>query len=220
MAERWGGTPLVVNGCCGNVHPTNHLNPEETWDTRGYRQMAAKLTETALHAAERLRPSPSAPLAWERTVLRLPLRTLAPEVLEEARRYLEIYPTPKFLDDERTQVDWDWVYAVTRLDLAATEARDPFCAYEVQALRLGDLALVALMGEPFVEAQLRLKLESPAPYTFVAHFCNGYAGYLPTAEAFARGGYETRTSNGSKWQPEALEQITDAALGLVRRLFA
>lgn len=219
MEERLGGTPLVINGCCGNVHHTNHLNPEQTWDPNNYRLMAERLTETATQVAERTEPAPGGPLAWERTVLRLPLRTLAPEVIEEARRYLEEYPEPKFLDEERTRVDWDWVYAVTRLDLAATEAGDPFCDYEIQAVRLGDLALVALMGEPFVQAQLRLKLESPAPYTFVAHFCNGYAGYIPTAEAFARGGYETRTSNGSKWQPEALEEITDSALGLVRKLF-
>ena len=219
MAERLGGVALVINGCCGNLHHTNHLNPEQTWDPDLYRLMAARLAETASAVAARLQPSPAAPLAWDRTVLRLPLRTLAPETIAEAEAYLATYPTPKFLDEAGTQVDWDWVYAAGTLDLAATEARDPFCDYEIQALRLGDLALVTLMGEPFVEAQLRLKLESPAPHTFVAHFCNGYAGYVPTAQAFERGGYETRTSNGSKWQPEALDQITDEAIGMVGRLF-
>ncbi len=220
MSKRLGGEALVVNGCCGNLHHTNHLDPEQTWDPDNYRLMASRLAETADSVAARLRPGPSAPLAWTRRVLRLPLRTLTPEVLAEAQAYLETYPTPKFLDEAHTQVDWDWVYAVGRLDLAATQAHDPLCDYEIQALRVGDLALVTLMGEPFVEGQLRLKLESPAPYTFVAHFCNGYAGYVPTAEAFARGGYETRTSNGSKWPPEALDQITAEATALVRGLFA
>jgi len=75
------------------------------------------------------------------------------------------------------------------------------------------------MGEPFVEAQLRIKLESPAPYTFVAHFCNGYVGYVPTLDAFSRGGYETRTANWSKLQPEALETIVNSAIELLEKLF-
>jgi hypothetical protein len=220
MREQVGGVPLVVNGCCGNVHHTNHLDPDQDWRWDGYREMAGKLMETTRRVLERVEPLPSTPLAWERTVLRLPLRTLTPEVIEAARRMVEAYPTPKFLDDEKTRVDWDWVYAVTTLDLQATEERDPFCDYEIQAFRLGDMALVTLMGEPFVEAQLRIKLASPAPYTLVAHFCNGYVGYVPTAEALRRGGYETRTANWSKFQPAALDQIVEAAVDLLHRLFA
>lgn len=220
VRERLGGEALVVNGCCGNVHHGNHLDPDESFDPAGAHLMAARLGETAMRVRERLEPQPALPLAWERTVLRLPLRTLTPEEIAEAREYLAAYPSPRFIDAERTQVDWDWVYAATRLELVAKQARDPLCDYEIQVLRLGDFALVALMGEPFVEGQLRLKLASPAPHTFVAHFCNGYAGYIPTAEAFARGGYETRTSSGSKFQPEALEQIVEAAAGLLHRLFS
>ena len=70
-----------------------------------------------------------------------------------------------------------------------------------------------------VEAQLRIKEKSPAPYTFVAHFCNGFAGYIPTAEAMKRGGYETRTCNSSKFQPQALKKIGDAAIEFLKKLF-
>lgn len=220
MRAQLGGVPLVVNGCCGNIHHTNHLDPSYTWTPDGHLVMAAKLAETAAVALARRESLEAVPLDWQRTVLRLPMRLLTAEVIDNARRYLETYPTPKFLDDEQTRVDWDWVYAVGTLDLHALQQHDPCRDYEIQAFRLGDFALVTLMGEPFVEAQLRIKRESPAPYTFVAHFCNGYAGYLPTAEAFTRGGYETRTGIGSHWQPEALEQVADTALGMVRRLFA
>jgi len=219
MGERLGGVPLVVNGCCGNIHHYNHIDPDYQQTDVSHREMAAKLTRTALEVAEGLQPLSSAPLAWERTVLRLPLRLLTPEVIADAQRIIDAYPTPKFLDEEKTRVDWDWIYAAATLDLKATQDKDPYCDYEIQAFRLGDFALVALMGEPFVEVQLRIKLESPAPYTFIAHFCNGYVGYVPTAEALERGGYETRTSNWSKFQPEALEQIGDAAIGLLKKLF-
>lgn len=215
MEAQHGGVALVVNGCCGNISPSNHLHPEHVWPQDGYQGMAMRLMETTGTALGRLAPLDAPALGWRQTHLRLPLRRPTPEVVAEARALLEQYPTPKFTDAAQTQVDWDWVYALGRLDLHDRVERDPFFDYEIQAFRLGDAAIVTLMGEPFVEVQLRIKLASPLPYTFVAHFCNGYAGYIPTEEAFRRGGYETRTSNGSKFQPDALEKIGDAAISLL-----
>jgi hypothetical protein len=105
------------------------------------------------------------------------------------------------------------------MDLRAFRAEQPYYDYEIQVFRLGNTALVAWVGKPFVEAQLHLKLHSPAAFTMVAHMPNGYVGYIPTPEALQRGGYETWTSNWSKFQPEALEQIGDAAIELVNGLF-
>ncbi|MEK9137478.1 MAG: hypothetical protein AAB393_10180, partial [Bacteroidota bacterium] len=124
---------------------------------------------------------------------------------------------PKWNDATKTSVDWDWVFAVMVLDLKKTQDRTMRQDYEIQAFRIGDFALATLMGEPFVEAQLGIKMSSPAPYTFVAHFCNGYAGYIPTRRAFKGGGYETRTGNSSKWQPDALEQIEKTAVRLLKQ---
>ena len=220
MGASHPGIPLVLNGCCGNISPWNHMDPTPAWQQHdGHRKMAAQLMETTETVLGRMETLDTTPLSWKRTLLPLPLRTLTPEVVDHARRYLETYPEPKFLDAEHTCVDWDWVYAVGQLDLYAYEQQHTTCDYEIQVFRIGDAALVTLKGEPFVEAQLRIKQESPAPYTFVAHFCNGYAGYIPTAQAFKNGGYETWTSNGSKFQPEALEQIADAALKLLKELF-
>lgn len=219
VGEKLGGIPLVVNGCCGNIHHADHIDPEEAWVKRGHRGMAAMLTDTAMKVVEQAEPLAPAPIAWASTKLRLPLRLLTPQVIADAQHLLDQYPQPKFLDEAQTRVDWDWVYAAATLDLKATQDEDPFCDYEIQAFRIGNLALVTLMGEPFVEVQLRIKMASPAKYTFVAHFCNGYVGYIPTAEALQRGGYETWTANWSKFQPEALEQIGDAAIALLHKLF-
>jgi hypothetical protein len=210
------GVPLVINGCCGNVHHNNHVDPHAMHD---HRRMGEMLAETARRALERAEPTGSTALDFRRKVLRLPLRRLKQEEVTWARRYVEEHPGPEWIDAEKTRVTWDWVYAVCTMDLRARQESDPLCDYEVQAFRIGDLALVTLMGEPFVEAQLQIKLASPARHTFVAHFCNGYAGYVPTRRAFERGGYETRTSNGSKWEPDALDAIADEAVGLVRHLF-
>jgi len=59
-----------------------------------------------------------------------------------------------------------------------------------QALRLGEAAIAAIGAEPFVEVGLAVKARSPYPHTLVAGYANGSIGYLPTAEAYAIGGYE------------------------------
>ena len=116
-------------------------------------------------------------------------------------------------------MSWDWVYAVATLDLHDVQREDPYFRYEIQGFRLGDLAVATLMGEPFVEAQLEIKRRSRATQTMVAHLCNGYAGYIPTAAALERGGYETWTANWSKFQPPALAAIAATGVKAVNRLF-
>ena len=92
--------------------------------------------------------------------------------------------------------------------------------YEVQVVRIGDLALVVLPGEPFVEAQLAIKAASPARRTFFAHMSNGFAGYVPTPLALTGGGYECRPSIASKLCTEALQMITDKSIDVLRKLYA
>ncbi len=65
---------------------------------------------------------------------------------------------------------------------------------EVQTLRLGDIAIVGIPGEVFVEIGLGIKKGSPFEHTFVAGYTNGCIGYMPTKEAFQEGGYETHSA--------------------------
>ena len=106
-----------------------------------------------------------------------------------------------------------------RLDIDRLRLKKATFDYRLQAFRIGNFALLALMGEPFVEGQLHIKIGSPAERTFIAHMSHGYVGYIPTPEAIERGGYETWTSNGSKLVPEALDMIVDGAVSLISSLF-
>ncbi len=219
MREHWGTdcVPLVVNGCCGNIHHTDHTSPSAP---RGHMAMADLLTETTLKIIDPMETVAVDTVAWRRFILPLQLRESTPADLAEAASLLERHPEPIWLDEARTCVAWDWVYAVNVLDLADLRRQQPVFDYEIQAFRIGEIALVGLMGEPFVEGQLEIKLRSPTRHTFVAHFCNGYAGYVPTLRAFAGGGYETRTGVGSKLPPDALDRVTAAASIELEELFA
>jgi hypothetical protein len=87
---------------------------------------------------------------------------------------------------------------------------------EVQAMTIGDVALVAFPAEMFTALGERVKAESPFPDTLIATLANGWHGYVPTLEAFSRGGYEPRFAYPSRLVPEAGEMMTGAALGLLR----
>lgn len=218
MKSRLGGgcVSMIINGCCGNIHHANHIDPEHSSDPV---RMGKGLADSAMRAMQKMQPLGDARLAWRHHVEPVKYRPIPKDSLAAARKMLAENPRPIWLDPEKTRASWDWVYATGVLDVNDLKRAKPTFDYEIQALRLGDFSLLALMGEPFVEAQLKIKLEAPTRQTMVAHFCNGYVGYLPTKQAFKHGGYETRQGAGSKLVVGALDQITRAGQRMLRELY-
>lgn len=97
--------------------------------------------------------------------------------------------------------------------------RDPEYDCEIQVFGLGDIAIVGLPGEPFVERQLRIKVQSLAYPTYVAHNCNDLLGCVPTPRAFRGGEYETRRANWFCLGPEALDMMADRTIAMLKDLF-
>lgn len=88
--------------------------------------------------------------------------------------------------------------------------------YEIQVSVIGDLAIVALPAEMFVEFGLEIKEKSPYPYTIINELSNGSGnGYVCTQAAYERGGYETM---GIKFSVEAGDQFVRAALDILHEL--
>jgi neutral ceramidase len=99
-----------------------------------------------------------------------------------------------------------------RMDDALEETRT-----WVQALRIGDLALVSAPGELFVELGLEIKRRSPFAQTMVLELANDSVGYLPTRRAYEEGAYEPEAS---LFGPGVGVQIVEAAVGLLERMRA
>lgn len=213
-----GVTPLVLNGCCGNVLHSDALNPERE-DTP--QSMARLLTEAVRRALVGPCFTDDRPLLASRTErFAIPFREFPAGAFEDAHRFIAEHPEPTWADETHTRFGRDWAYAASLLDVEQMIAEQGAFEYEIQAVRIGDLAIVVLPGEPFVEAQLEIKQRSPAVRTFVAHMSNRYVGYIPTPEAIRRGGYETHAWAASKLAPEALQTITDRSIALLEELYA
>ena len=62
--------------------------------------------------------------------------------------------------------------------------------FEVQALRIDDLALVALSAEAFSGTGIEIKQRSPIAYTNVLGYSNGCVMYLPREQDYPPGGWD------------------------------
>lgn len=79
-------------------------------------------------------------------------------------------------------------------------------------LRIGPVVFAGVEGEPFCGTGRRVKAASPFPATWFGGYTGGWAGYIPTPEAFPQGGYEVETSPFAAEAADELEAQVIAAL--------
>ncbi|NOY80236.1 MAG: hypothetical protein GXP31_04435 [Kiritimatiellaeota bacterium] len=219
MQRRFGqGTvPLVINGCCGNINPWHPFDPACEPDHRRMGRELATMSERIIY---NMTFTSSARVDWTTDSLALSYRDIPSERRVEVEEILTKDPQPPRGDNG--EVDPRWFRAASTRSVELCRKREPGFRYEIQVFRVGDLAIVGLPGEPFVEGQLQLKTNSAASYVFAAHLTTHYVGYLPTRDAYARGGHEANrdVTYWAKLAPGSLETVVDSAKALLQAAFA
>ena len=81
----------------------------------------------------------------------------------------------------------------------------------LQVFRIGEVGLMSLPVETFVEIGLELKAKAPFKRPIPVSMANGYSGYLPTVEQHQLGGYETWMGT-NRLEIEAAPKIVAALL--------
>jgi hypothetical protein len=198
---------LFVNGACGNINHVPYLL-DRPWPMKGNdksTQIGRALGGKALGIAEKALPSRDQTVDVEGERLQVPMFDW-PEVVEQRVAEARAKAEPNFF--EKTLLEWyeDWKPAGTR-------------PVETQVIRLGDAVFCSAPGELFVEWGLQMKQWSPFPYTFIAELANDSVGYIPTYEAFRRGGYETTPVVSVKLTPALGQLVTDANFRSCQRLW-
>ena len=194
LAEALGCPAVFAQGCCGDI------NPVRRGDHAVVRSVGRELAGAALAAWERAEPLSPGPVLGALETVSLPQWKPSVEEAEAARaaagesvRALEAEAASsgeredlrRRLEIARCLAGWGEDY------LADAHAEGELAVpMDVQALRIGDFALVATAAETFVEIGQEIVRRSPFPRTVALGYSNGCFGYLPTASAFPLGGYE------------------------------
>jgi neutral ceramidase len=108
--------------------------------------------------------------------------------------------------------------ATAYADLVAVQAADPErdgpVRLRISALGIGPLVHAGVQGELFVALGQQIRARLGDDSTCIAALCDGTVGYIPTADAFAEGGYEP---NASVLRAGEGERLVEAVIALVER---
>jgi neutral ceramidase len=174
---------IMTNGTSGDVISTNFQAEAQKFEPYEKMRRIADIVAQRVHEAHAaLEFHDRVTLSATLRELPLAVRNPSPEQLEWARTTLaKPEDAPKYYVLER-----EYAQRILDLETAPTEISVP-----LQAVRIGDVGIVAIPFEVFAETGLSIKEHSPLQPTFTISLANGSYGYLPTPPQHALGGYET-----------------------------
>jgi hypothetical protein len=217
---------IFGTGCCGDI---NHANPRAKERNKAD-FIGGSIGESIVKQVRGLTPLERTNLVVKSRVVNLPLLDATHD---EVLRSIQILDTA----NRKEKVDFfDHVTAYKKLLLDQLRHREPHAntakhitwglsrslagigetlPVDVTVMTLGgDVAIVCLPGEVFVELGLAIKQGSPFRTTLVIELANHVETiYIPNRGAYAGGSYEV---TNSAVQPGAGEMLVETALALLR----
>jgi|LSQX01.3.fsa_nt_gb hypothetical protein len=200
---------LFTQGASGNINHVPYML-DRPWPGKGLdksRQLGRAFGGKALCIAEKALPGTDSSVDAIQTILQVPnypIDDVVRDALEQARA---------LPPERRDSVQKRLLELIDEYDPDARHSR------EVQTIRLGDAVFCSVPGEYFVEWGLEIKRWSPHPYTFIAELANDQVGYIPTWEAFRRGGYGTTPIVSVTSSPALGQMIADAHFVMLQQLW-
>lgn len=206
IEETLGGIALFSTGPQGDVNPGGYspegsmvgiVVPWRTFESAG--RYGTAIAEVAIAVHRGLRPEPSARVWGTAKVVELRRKPLpdAAVAREAAKAAAEAAATVRAADLS-PDATYHAIVAAAYADLIASQAADPRrdedVLIRISALAFGPLVHIGVSGELFVALGQRIRAAVGDDRTCIAALCDGTVGYLPTADAFAVGGYEPNAS--------------------------
>jgi neutral ceramidase len=199
---------ILSNGTSGDINNINYGGsaPGKRGEGEQIRLVADSVARAAHEAYKKINHQSRITLAMAQTEIELGVRLPTPADVAKAREILDKAKEKKVL------TTLPEVYARETTLIADYP---PKVKIVLQAIRVGEVGIVAIPCETFVEIGLDLKKRSPLRPTFTIELANGYNGYLPTPAQHKLGGYETWRARSSYLEVDASTHITRALLELL-----
>jgi hypothetical protein len=184
---------FFLQGACGNINPYMDKTPLDQGGVEEMRKMGRQLGALLVKTADETKTQQSAKPSLQYAQRTVPIRARWDLNDPEVQSVLNTAYGPRF------------EHYLSKL---IKNNRVP-CKLTTVVID-GELALVGMPGEIFVQFQTKLKQESPVPNTLLVGYTNGYHAYFPTIRDAAAGGYGGKTA--TYVEPGAGERLTDDAL--------
>ena len=125
--------------------------------------------------------------------VQIPTNMPKPEDLPLARKYNELHEAGR--DDEIPYTAMELTTVVAEAARMCLLADGPeFFELGLTGIRLGEIAMVGIPGEPFTGISMKIKETEGWGLIMVCELVNGHYGYFPLKSAYDEGGYEARSS--------------------------
>jgi hypothetical protein len=218
-----GSVAMFIQGCCGNI------NPKIVGGTfEDAKLLGEALGRETIMAVERSEISEASPLRSSVRKIKLPLQELPgeEEIEKERIRILNELKSAERRNDYCAKELWRGLleWATSTAELVRKGERNLKQEIEIQAMKVGNTAFVAIPGEPFIEMALEIKARSKFKHMIVAGYSNGCIGYIPTPEAIEQGGYEVESAykfyNTAPLAPSAFGTIVETAVQLCDEIYS
>lgn len=208
-----GFVAMMTNGTSGDINNIDFVGrrgPRAPFEQA--QVVARKTADAAWRAIQKIESHDDAPLvAMRQREISLKYRNMSEEEVAHALRMLEL-----------PRSDREAIHSkATQYANATVRYSEPDKTEEVlvQAIRIGDQAIVSFPFEVLVEIGLEIKERSPFPHTFTISLANGGYGYLPPPHQFDLGGYETWIGT-ARFERDSSVRLTEALLEMLEELHA
>jgi hypothetical protein len=209
---------LFLQGACADINPIRDTTDFADVERYGL-MLGGEVIKLTMQLSAPDYPTSATQLAIETETVLLEVRDLPPrEPAQQA--YTEASAKLAAATSEQERKAWGSKQRTAEETLILIDRGHQPISAEVQVIRIGDIALVALPGEPFTESGLAIKQRSVAGHTLVIGYANDWIGYLAPPKAWQQGGYEVGPGPWTRVGPAGGPQLVDKAVEIIQRLWA
>jgi len=201
-----GFLPIISQGTSGDLMWMDYSAPARDI---GYDAYARELAVKAAEVVRGIQFKDWVPLRMAERTLELNYRVPDASRLVWARQLAKTF-------QGRLPATLPEVYALEAIHLHDR----PRTELKLQALRIGDVGITALPNEVYAITGLKLKAQSPFPFTFNIELANGAEGYIPPPEQHHLGGYTTWAARTAGLEIQAEPRIVETLLSLLEEVSA
>ena len=146
--------------------------------------------------------------------LKIPTNMPTVEQLPLAHQYKELHDAGRddLIPYEAMELTTVVAEAIRMCEL---ENGPDFIDLTLTGVRIGNVALVGIPGEPFTDVGVEIKKAEGWDLVLPCALTGGYGGYFPMQSAFDEGGYEARTS---RYKAGVAEKIIEGGLELLNEM--